>query len=63
MKIEIQESYIKILGEKMEQSGEYKDIAEYVNFILGQICTKISSEKKKDENILKDRLKKLGYMN
>lgn len=48
-----------------ESGGEFKDIEEYVEFVLTEIVKDEDEEQqnsKKDEEQIKNRLKSLGYM-
>ncbi len=67
MKIDIDENIITVLKEKMKDNSEFDDIQKYVNFILKQVTDKINSDKpntdlKDNEELVKDRLRRLGYL-
>jgi Arc/MetJ-type ribon-helix-helix transcriptional regulator len=70
MKIEIPEKIAEKLKKRVESTDEFKNVEEYVNYVLGQVVEKLEGEKeekeevfsKEDEEKVKERLKGLGYL-
>lgn len=69
MKINIKEEIAKKLKKRVDESDEFKNIEEYVNYILNQVVERLKKENKEkevyseeDEKKVKERLKSLGYL-
>lgn len=66
MKVEIKGEIINIFKERIKDSSEFKDVEEYINYILKQVTEKLAQKQtnttSKDEHIVKKRLKALGYI-
>ena len=67
MKIEIKNEIIKKLFRKMKKEGRFKDVREYINHILSAIVEDDAKNErvfsKKEEELIKERLRALGYLN
>lgn len=74
LKVEIPEEIIKKLKERVDSADEFKDVEEYVNYILKQVVERLDTEKEEkkeskeetysqeDEEKVKERLRSLGYL-
>lgn len=69
MEIKIKEEIVEKLKDRVESNDEFKDIEEYVNYILEQVVKRLKSEaeeesiySKKDEEKIREKLKDLGYL-
>lgn len=69
MKIEIKEEIAEKLKERVESDDKFKDIEEYVNYILKQVVERLKGEaeeepafSKEDEEKIKEKLKNMGYL-
>lgn len=69
MKVEINEDIKAALQKRVDKTDEFKSLEEYVNYVLKQVVDRLneeSSNKKdnseKDEKIVRERLKSLGYL-
>ncbi len=69
--IKISKKIADILQKRVDENDEFKNVEEYVNYILGQVVERLEKEsKKEDEQIfneedkakIKQRLKNLGYL-
>lgn len=49
MKIEINDDTVKKLQKRAETSKEFKDVEEYINYVLKQVVEKIEQKKEKKE--------------
>jgi Arc/MetJ-type ribon-helix-helix transcriptional regulator len=57
--------YLKVKRRVEESSGEFKNVEEYVTFVLNELVREEEPERKysqKDEEEIKKRLKGLGYL-
>ena len=69
MKIEIKKELANELQKRDDQGEEFKNVEEYVNYVLGQVVEKLTNKtqeepamSKEDEEEVKKRLKALGYL-
>jgi len=73
MKVDIKEGIIKRLKQRVEETNEFKNTEEYINYILKQVAERLDQEKEdnndseevyseEDEKKVKERLKSLGYL-
>jgi hypothetical protein len=66
--VNISKDLYELVKERVKESnGEFKDIEEYVEFVLREIVKDEGEEKeqkysKEDEEQIKQRLKSLGYL-
>ena len=63
MKVNVSDDIAKKLQEKIKGS-KFKDVDEYVNFVLNKVVTKLEEKNmtKEDEEKVKQRLRSLGYL-
>jgi len=68
--VKIKGDILKRLEKRAKESGSFKNVDEYINYILKQVVERLEKEKaakkkivfsKKDEEKAKQRLKSLGY--
>lgn len=66
MKVEIKDQIIKRLDQRVKEGKDFRNVEEYVNYILQQVVDRLNLEspksRKEDEEKVKERLKSLGYM-
>lgn len=77
MEIKIKEEIREKLKKRVESDDEFKDVEEYVNYILKQVVERLKNEaeeepahseedeevlSKEEEEQLKEKLKYLGYL-
>jgi hypothetical protein len=71
MNVKIKEDIAKKLKKRFEENDDFKNVEEYVNYILKQVAERLDSEKENSENEdfseedeakVKERLKSLGYL-
>ena len=71
MKIEVKDKIAKKLQKRVDDSDEFKNIEEYVEYILKQVVERLEEESgsdkeeaysEEDEEKVKERLKALGYL-
>ena len=67
MKINIDDSLIEKIKERVKDSDEFNSAEDYIDHILRQVVKRLSEEKKSpysevDEKKVKERLKALGYL-
>jgi len=69
MKVEIKKDIEKALQKRVDSSDEFKNVEEYVNYVLQQVVDKLDGEQQEesnyseeDEEKVKERLKSLGYL-
>jgi Arc/MetJ-type ribon-helix-helix transcriptional regulator len=74
MKIKIPEEIVQRLQERVNSTDEFKDVEEYINYILEQVVERLENENKdnenkgesvfskEDEEKVKERLRGLGYL-
>ncbi len=67
MKIEIKNEVYEEIKKRVEESGEFGSVEEYVNFVLEEILKDEEEEaevvySKEEEEQVKDRLRDLGYI-
>jgi len=66
MKIEIKDKISERLQDRVHENGDFKNIEDYINYILGQVVERLDQEKEefseKDEEKIKERLSSLGYL-
>ena len=64
--MKIPERIFNRLKQRVESTGEFSTVDEYVAYILGQVVERLEGEKqehsKEDEERIKQRLKNLGYL-
>ena len=68
--VKIKKNILKKLEKRSEESGSFKNVDEYVNYILQQIVDRLDKEKslekpaysEEDEEKVKKTLRKLGYI-
>ncbi|KYK25248.1 hypothetical protein AYK26_02085 [Euryarchaeota archaeon SM23-78] len=71
--VTIKKEILKKLEKRAKESGSFKNVDEYINYILKQVVDKLEKEKKekkkqkpayskKDEEKVKQRLRSLGYL-
>lgn len=69
--VKIKKEILKKLEKRAKESGSFKNVDEYVNYVLQQVVDKLENEKKtsqkpayskKDEEKVKERLRSLGYL-
>ena len=57
--------YNEVESRLKKKGGELKSVEDYVEFVLRELITKRSGEKthtKEDEELIKKRLRRLGYL-
>jgi Arc/MetJ-type ribon-helix-helix transcriptional regulator len=57
--------YNKVESSLKEKGGEFPSVEDYVEFVLRELLTKRGVEKthnKEDEELIKKRLRRLGYL-
>ncbi len=71
MKIEVKDKIAKKLQKRVDDSDEFKNVEEYVEYILKQVVERLEEESgsekeetysEEDEEKVKERLKALGYL-
>jgi len=68
MKIDVTEEIAKKIQERVDSTDEFKDIEEYINYILKQVVERLEGKQetktfsKEDEEKIKERLRGLGYL-
>jgi len=69
--VKIKKEILKKLEKRAKESGSFKNVDEYVNYVLQQVVDKLDNEKKasqkpvyskKDEEKVRERLRSLGYL-
>ncbi len=69
--VKIKKEILKKLEKRAKESGSFKNVDEYVNYVLQQVVDKLENEKKtsqkpayskKDEEKVRERLRSLGYL-
>lgn len=71
-KIEIPKKIADRIQKRVDESEEFKDISEYISYVLEQVVERLDSESgeskeeqvysEEDEEKVKDRLRALGYL-
>ncbi len=63
-KIELPNQISERLQKRVDETGEFSSVEEYVIYILNQVTEKLDKpgHSVKDEAKIKERLKKLGYL-
>ncbi|MCD6547248.1 MAG: CopG family transcriptional regulator [Nanoarchaeota archaeon] len=61
VKIEISDKLYKALEKNAKESG-FKNVNEYLEFILKELVTDEEEISQEDEEKMKERLKQLGYL-
>ena len=68
MKVDIKEEIVYVLENRVKETKDFRNVEEYINYILSQVVDKLSGEKdknvfsKEDEKKIKEKLKSLGYL-
>tara|TARA_Y100000031_G_C8054493_1_gene307708 strand:- start:89 stop:292 length:204 start_codon:yes stop_codon:yes gene_type:complete len=66
MNVKINKDIAKRLQKRVDESNEFKNIEEYVHYVLSQVVEKLGEEEKtfskEDEEKVKKRLQGLGYL-
>ena len=62
--INIKDTIYNKLDERVKESNEFNTVDEYSEYILNRVLEKMGgkTEVSKEEKIIKERLKKLGYI-
>ncbi|HHE36816.1 MAG TPA: CopG family transcriptional regulator [Candidatus Woesearchaeota archaeon] len=69
--VKIKKNILKKLEKRVKESGSFRNVDEYINYILEQVVKRLEREKvkeqkhvfsKKDEEKVKERLRSLGYL-
>ena len=71
--VNIKKEILQKLEKRVKETGSFKNVGEYINYILEQVVEKLEKEKrnagkekpvfsKKDEQKVKERLRGLGYL-
>lgn len=70
MNIKIKPEIVERLKKRIEETEEFENLEEYVNYILSQVVERLNNEEQddeeeyseEDEEKVKERLKSLGYL-
>ena len=73
--VKVKKEILQKLEKRAKESGSFKNVDEYINYILKQVVDKLEKEKKgkkkekdesayskSDEEKVKERLRSLGYL-
>jgi len=65
--IEISEELYKKIEKRVKESGEFKSVSEYIEFVLTELLKELEEEEQQpyteeEEEEIKQRLRALGYI-
>jgi len=64
--VEISEELYKKIEKRVKESGEFKSVSEYIEFVLTELLKELEEEEQpyteEEEEEIKQRLRALGYI-
>lgn len=68
MKVNIPEEIVSVLKKRVEETGEFDDVEEYIKYLLEQVVERLEESQEdtefteEDEKKIEERLRGLGYL-